>query len=126
MPSAEPLRTHSFTEPLCPDFKDFLSSSFLGAPHTVCGSQTAGYDVFNFKRKSVFSKVRCLVTPIGGGDLPRAIMEVNLVESGISRDFHPSDFLYRPFCLLFTPKCVEWVRSVDEEPDTSLPDMQQF
>lgn len=87
--------TQSFTEPLCPDFKDFLSSSFLGVPHTVCGSQTTGYDVFNFKRQSVFSKVRCSVTPVGGGDLPRAIMVVNLVETGISRDFHPSDFLYQ-------------------------------
>lgn len=50
--------------------------------------------MFNFKRQSVFSEVSCLVTPIGGGDLPRANMEVNLVEMGTSRDFHPADFVY--------------------------------
>lgn len=89
-----------FTEPLCPDLKDFLSSSFLGAPHAICGSQTTGYDVFNFKRQPVFSsEVGCLVTPIGEGDLPRAIVEVKLVGTGGSGDFHPADFCMGTACI---------------------------
>lgn len=52
-------------------FKDFLSSPFLGAPHAACGLQTTGYNVFSFKRQSLFScEVGYLVTPIGGGTFP--------------------------------------------------------
>lgn len=83
--------------------------------------------MFNFKRLSVFSEVSCLVTPMEGGgeggNLPRANMEVNLVETGISRDVHPADFLYghsmhprdislHLFFLLYTLKCAEWVGSL--------------
>lgn len=97
MPSVQPVGTSRATQSLCVQVSRIFFHHHFWELLTlyVPPRPQALIDVFNFTRQSVFSEVGCLVIPIGGGDLPRAIMEENLVGTGISGDFHPAVF----FCI---------------------------